>query len=293
MTVASDGYLQAIGTTLQRGRYFTPQDNAASAPVAIVTESVARLYWPGQDPTGKRLKWGGGPQTPTPWQTVVGVVADVKQDSLDAAGAPQIYVPADQVEQAILPSMQREFTIFQLRSMFVVVRGTDRADGLGAALRGVVHGLDPRLAVATLEPLTDTVAASAAPQRFNMLLMASLAAMALLLAVIGIYGVVAYSVAQRTQEIGIRLALGAHPSAVVGMIVRGGLGLAAVGIAIGTAAAAALAPALRSLLFGVKPFDAPTFASVALLLFAVAALATYVPARRATKVDPMTALRNE
>jgi ABC-type antimicrobial peptide transport system permease subunit len=156
-----------------------------------------------------------------------------------------------------------------------------------------VHDLDARLAISDLEPLTEAVATSAAPQRFNMLLMASLAAMALLLAAIGIYGVIAYSVAQRTQEIGIRLALGANPSAVVRMIVRGGLGLATVGVAIGTAAAAALAPALQSLLFGVKPLDAPTFASVALLLLAVAALATYIPARRATQIDPMTALRNE
>ncbi len=238
---------------------------------------------------GKRLKWGDE-QSSNPWLTVVGVVSDVKQDSLDAAAEAQVYVPVDQIERS---STARDFSVRQLRSMFVVVRGGGGTETIGASIRDAIHLLDGRLAMANLEPLTETLAASAAPQRFNMLLMASLAAMALLLAAIGIYGVVAYAVAQRTQEIGIRLALGANPSAVVGMIVRGGLGLAIVGVAIGTAAAAALAPALQSLLFGVKPLDAPTFASVALLLLAVAALATYIPARRATQIDPMTALRTE
>ena len=292
MTTIDGAYLQAIGATLLAGRYFTPEDSAQGAPVAIVTQSVARQYWPGQDPIGKRLKWGIV-QSPAPWLTVVGMVADVKQDSLDAAGAPQIYVAADQAEQTIVASMQREFTIAQLRSMFIVVRGEARAEALVASVRDAVHGVDSRLAVDGLEPLTETVAASAAPQRFNMLLMASLAGMALLLAAIGIYGVVAYSVAQRTQEIGIRLALGADGRAVVGMILRRGMALAGAGVAIGTAAAAALAPMLGALLFGVKPLDAPTFVSVALLLLAVAALATYLPARRATKVDPMLALRQE
>ena len=218
---------------------------------------------------------------------MVGLVSDVKQDSLDAKAAAQIYVPDAQMNIA------RDFSVRELQSMFLVVRGTGDLEMIGAGIRDTIHRIDDRLAIANLQPLTETVATSAASQGFNMLLMASLAAMALLLAAIGIYGVVAYSVAQRTQEIGIRLALGASPSAVVGMIVRGGLGLAIVGVAIGTAAAAALAPALESLLFGVKPLDAPTFASVAVLLLAVAALATYIPARRATQVDPMTALRNE
>ena len=292
MTVIGGEYLQAIGATLQRGRYFTPQDAATAPAVVIVTQSIARLYWPGQDPIGKRLKWGVR-QSPAPWLTVVGMIVDVKQDSLDAAGAPQVYVPADQVETSIVGPTQQAFASFELRSMFVVVRGAERAGALDAAVRDTLHGLDTRLAIANLEPLTDTVATSAAPQRFNMLLMGSLAAMALLLAAIGIYGVVAYSVAQRTQEIGIRLALGANSTAVVGMIVRRGMALAAIGIALGAVAAAAIAPMLRSLLFGVKPLDAPTFAAVAVLLLAVAALATYVPARRATSVDPMTALRAE
>jgi putative ABC transport system permease protein len=292
MTTIGGTYLQAIGATLIRGRYFTAEDREHAAPVAIVTQSVAQQYWPGQDPIGKRLKWGIV-QSPAPWLTVVGMVADVKQNSLDEPGAAQIYVPADQAEDAIVAELEREFTIAQLRSMFIVVRGDDRPEALLGALRDAVHGLDARLAVANLEPLTDTVAASAAPQRFNMLLMAGLAAMALLLAAIGIYGVVAYSVAQRTQEIGIRLALGADGGAVVGMIVRRGMALAGLGVVIGTCAAAALAPLLGALLFGVKPLDPPTFASVALLLLGVAALATYVPARRATKVDPMLALRSE
>jgi putative ABC transport system permease protein len=292
MTAVSANYLQAIGATILHGRYFTPQDNADGALVAIITQSVARQYWPGQDPIGKRLKWGVQ-QTPTPWLTVVGLVLDVKQDSLDAADALHIYVPADQIESSISDPLSADFAARQLRAMFIVVRGDGAPEALGARLRDAVHGLDARLAVANLEPLTDTVAASAAPERFNMLLMASLGAVALLLAAVGIYGVVSYSVAQRTQEIGIRLALGADPATVVAMIVRSGMGLAALGVALGAAGAAALAPMLQSLLFGVKPLDAPTFAAVSLLLLAVAALATYIPARRATQVDPMTALRTE
>ena len=253
MAGVSDGYLQAIGATLLRGRYFTARDDARGGAVAIVTQSIARQYWPGQNPVGKRLKWGSTAEAPSPWLTVVGMVGDVKQDSLDAAGAPEIYVPAAQIEQSVIPSMQREFTMFQLRSMFVVVRGESRVEALSTAVRDAVRAVDPRLAVADLQPLTEAVTTSAAPQRFNMLLMASLAGIALLLAAVGIYGVVSYSVAQRTQEIGIRLALGARPSALVGAIVRGGMVLAALGVALGALAAAVLAPTLRTLLFGVKP----------------------------------------
>ncbi|MGE5243124.1 MAG: ADOP family duplicated permease [Betaproteobacteria bacterium] len=288
MTVVNSEYLQAIGATLVRGRYFTPQDDGAGEPVAIVTQSLARQYWAGRDPLGKRLKWGGGD-----WLTVVGVVGDVKLDSLGEPAGIQVYVPADQVERSTAPEYRSLLADGQLRSMFVVVRGRGPVEALGGALRDAVRGLDPRLAVSSLRPLADTESMSAAPQRFNMLLMGAFACVALLLAAVGIYGVTAYSVAQRTREIGIRMALGADPRATQAMVLRAGLGLVGIGLAIGAAAAAALAPALRALLFGVEPLDPITFAAVSLLLMAVTAAATYIPARRATKVDPMLALRNE
>ncbi len=289
MTSTSGDYLQAIGATLLKGRYFTPHDNATGEGVAIVTEALARRYWRGRDPIGKRLKWGIA-ESPDPWLTVVGVVADVK-DALDAPASLQVFVPNEQVEMSIPEYLRRDYVRQQLRSMFVVVRGRAAAETLAATLRGAVRSLDSRLAVASLQPLARTLSDSAAPQRFNMLLMAGFAAIALLLAAIGIYGMVAYAVAQRTHEIGIRLAVGASASDVVSMIVREGATLALAGLALGTAAAAALAPTLRALLFGVRPLDPATFAAVAALLMAVALLATYLPARRATRLDPLAALR--
>jgi predicted permease len=288
MTVVNSEYLQAIGATLVRGRYFTPQDHATAERVAIVTQSFARQYWAGKDPIGKRLMWGV-PKAPRPWLTVVGVVGDVQLNSLDSPAGLHIYVPADQVESSTSPAS----AIDQLRAMYVVVRGRSGADALAAGLRGAVRQVDERLAVATLRPLADTMSASVAPQRFSMLLMAAFAGGALVLAVIGIHGVVAYSVAQRTREIGIRVALGADAAGVVAMILRGGIRIALLGVVIGTAAAVACAPMLEALLFGIAPLDVPTFVSVALLLLFVAIVATYIPARRATRVDPVVALRSE
>ncbi|HEX5474810.1 MAG TPA: ABC transporter permease [Vicinamibacterales bacterium] len=288
MTTVDGQYLQAIGASLVRGRYFTAHDDAHAAPVAIVTESVWRQYWNGQDPIGKRLKWGGRDSS-QPWLTVVGVVKDVKQDGLDTPAGPQIYVRSDQIAS----SVPAEYRAQHLRSMFGVVRGRGSADRLAADLRQAVRAVDPRLSVAHLEPLADTLATSASPERFNLLLMLAFAAAALALAAIGVYGVMAYSVTQRRQEIGLRMALGADAGTLVRMILGRGLLLALVGIALGTAGAIVTTPALRSLLFGVQPLDPPTFGTAALLLFVVAALATYIPARRASQVDPQIALRSE
>jgi putative ABC transport system permease protein len=290
MCAVSPEYFQAIGATLSRGRFFSPQDDGAAAPVAVVSESLADRYWAGQDPIGKRLKWGVA-DSPSGWLTVVGVIEDLKQDSLDAPGAVQIFVPAAQIQHSYSGEQRDAFVVEQLRSMYVVVRGHEPVEAMAARVRQAARELDPDLAVANLAPLSATVATSAAPQRFNMLLMSGFAVMAVLLAVVGLYGLIAYSVAQRGREIGIRMAMGAAASSVVRMIVREGVWLAVLGTLIGAAGAAALAPALRALLYGVEPFDLPTFAAVAVLLLAVAAAATWVPARRATAVDPTTALR--
>ncbi|HTI39506.1 MAG TPA: ABC transporter permease [Vicinamibacterales bacterium] len=292
LSAVSPEYLQAIGATLRSGRLFTPQDDASGAPVAIVSASLARQYWPGRDAVGRRVKWGGRDGT-RDWMQVVGVIADLKQDSLDSPGAIQIFVPVDQLEHSMEASESGAFTAGQLRAMYVVVRGHVSEAAMIARLRDTVRSLDGSLAVAGLAPLTDTVAASAAPQRFNMVLMGSFAAMALVLAIVGLYGLISYSVAQRAREIGVRMAMGAAAGTVTRMVVKEGLALAAMGTLIGAAAAAALAPALRALLYGVQPVDAATFGVVIAVLLTVAAAASYVPARRATAIDPASALRSE
>jgi putative ABC transport system permease protein len=292
LCAVSPEYLPAIGASLHGGRLFTPDDDAGAPPVAIVSASLARQYWPGPDAVGKRLKWGG-PEGQRDWLQVVGVIADLKLDSLDAPGAMQIFVPADQLEYSIDAAESAEFALRQLREMYIVVRGAAPEAAMIARLRDTVRSLDSNLAVASLAPLGEAVTASAAPQRFNMFLMGAFAGIALLLAVVGLYGLVSYSVAQRAREFGIRMAMGAASASVVRMVVREGLVLAAVGAAVGVGAAAALAPALRSLLYGVKPIDVPTFAVVTMLLFVVAGVAAYLPARRATAVDPTSALRAE
>jgi putative ABC transport system permease protein len=292
MTTVSGQYFQAIGASLLAGRFFTPQDTAQAMPVAIISESLAKQYWPGTNPIGKRLKWGVQP-SPNDWLTVVGMVADLKEDTLDSPGGIQVFVPAGQVEHSLPSELRQQYLPQQLRSMYVIVRGHGSAESLIAGLRNAVHGVDARLPIARLEPLKQTIEASAAPQRFNMLMMTGFGAIALLLAAIGIYGLISYSVAQRTQEIGIRMALGASAAGVARMVLRRALLLAVFGVAVGAIAAAAVAPLLKALLFGVKPLDGLTFALVAAGLLIVAALASYLPARRATKVDPMVALRYE
>ena len=292
LCAVSPEYLQALGATLRSGRLFTPQDDKSAAPVAIVSASLARQYWPDQDAVGKRLKWGG-PDRDRDWLQIVGVIADLKLDSLDAPGAIQVFVPADQLEHSTEATESGAFAVRQLRAMYVVVRGHAPETAMIARLRETARSLDSNLAVAKLAPLGDAVMTSAAPQRFNMVLMGTFAAIALLLAIVGLYGLISYSVAQRAREFGIRMAMGAASASVVRMVVREGLVLAAAGAAVGVAAAMALAPALRSLLYGVQPMDIPTFAIVTTLLFIVAAAAAYLPARRATAVDPTTALRAE
>ena len=290
MTAVSGQYFQAIGATLLRGRFFTPQDTASELPVAIITQSIAKQYWPGQDPVGKRIRWGIRESQNRTWMTVVGVVADLKQYSLETPSDPQILLASDQLEQE---ESNPSNVSGDLRSMYVVVRGHSSAQSLAADLKNALRGLDSRLAIANLQPLTETVAASAAPQRFNMMMMTGFGGIALLLASIGLYGLISYSVSQRTHEIGVRMALGAKRTNVLGLILRHALKLTLIGVGIGVAGALALTQLLSSLLFGVKPTDPLTFIVVSLILSGVAALASYIPARRAMRVDPMVALRYE
>lgn len=271
------GYFHTARIPLLRGRDFTAHDNNEGAPkVAIINRTMADKFWPNQDPIGKHFAHN---DTPPKWITVVGVVGDVLQYGVDqTATAPEAYFPEYQGEDS---------------SMNVLVRtGGAPLDEL-PAVRDAIHELDSQLPVANPRELSEVVTDSSSQQRFLALLLGLFAGLALVLAAVGIYGVISYSVAQRTHELGIRIALGAGRRALLGMVLGEGFRLALVGVVAGLAGAWGLSRFLASLLYGVKPNDPLTFAAVPLVLLFVALLACYIPARRATRVDPMRALRTE
>jgi predicted permease len=271
-------YLQAMGIPLLLGRNFTELDGPKSTHVLIVSESLAKKYWPGQDPLGKRLKWGP-PESTDPWLTVVGIVGDVKQGPLETAADAHTYEPYAQLGAPL--------------SLRVAVRGQADPAGLTADIRSMVRGLDPQLALGNVRTMDEVISRSTASRRFSLVLVGSFAALALVLAAIGIYAVLAYSVVRRTHEIGVRMALGARGGDVVRLVLGQGLRVAAIGIVFGVAGALGLTRFLRTLLYEVQPTDPLTFAAVLLLLVSIAAAASYLPVRRAMRVDPMVALRYE
>jgi putative ABC transport system permease protein len=275
--IVSGRYFEAMGIPLRSGRFFNEQDTADHPRVIIIDEFMAAEMWPGQDPIGKRMHTGDA-QSTSPWRTVVGVVGRVKQYTLDADGRIAMYIPQTQN-----PS----------RAMFVTVKADGDPAALASQVAKEIRTLDPDLPLYHLEPMTTRVEGSLARQRFSMLLLSLFAGVALALASIGIYGVMAYLVGQSTREIGIRMALGASQRAVLAMMLRQGLTVALAGAAIGVAGALALSRVMRSLLFGVQGSDPLTFAAVSLLLGGVALVATYLPARRAARIDPMVSLRTE
>jgi putative ABC transport system permease protein len=277
-------YFQTMNIPILQGRDFQEKDTASSTPVAIVSETVARAWWNGESPIGDRLVVGeyGGRQFPEvlePPREVVGVVADVKNLALDEPQPTTVYVPASQLTRP--PG-----------STAWVVR-TNGNVALAAALRGAVAAVNPNQRVLNLQAMSDIVARSVARPSFNALLMGIFATLAMALTSVGIYGMLSFHVARRTQEIGIRIALGAKPANVLRMVMAEGMALVTVGIGIGLAGALALSRFLSSLLSGVRATDISTYAAVSGVLLAVALLASYIPARRATKVDPMIALRYE
>jgi putative ABC transport system permease protein len=278
----SPNYIRAMGIPLLQGREFDAHDNRQSLPVVIVNESLAHKHWPGENPVGKSLKL----YYENSWRTVVGVVGDVKRYALEYQTIPECYFPLLQSPEASNLDLYRAGT-------YVVIRGAGRPEDMVEATRQTVWSLDRDLPIEQIATMEDRVADAFAPRRFNMLLFGVFAFVALLLAVIGIYGVIAYSVTQRTHEIGIRMALGATSRDVLWLVVRQGLLLALIGVAVGTGAALALTRILKNLLFGVSATDPVTFVGIALLLTSVAFIASYVPARRATKVDPLVSLRHE
>ncbi len=278
--VISQRYFSTMGIQLLQGREFGDQDRIDSPAVAVVSETMARRFWPGESPLGKRVT-PSTPDTAAPedWITVVGVVKDVHQFDLVADPKPQMY----------LSYVQAEF--FEPRDL-VVSTSVDPLS-MTSAVRGAVWEIDKDQPVSNIRTMKEIVSESVARQRFSMLLLGIFAGLALVLAAVGIYGVMSYSVAQRTREIGLRMALGAQKWDVLRLVVGQGLKLVLIGIAIGLVAAFVLTRVMSSLLFGISATDPTTFIAISLVLISVAVLASFIPARRATKVDPMIALRYE
>lgn len=270
----SPDYLRTMGIRLITGRHFTEQDRSGPTPV-IINATLARRYFPGEDPIGKRLRFDPSQDA---WFTVVGIAADSRNNGLDTDPQPVLYLP---------------YHVFPLPFMSLVVRSAGGPAAVASAVRAEVRKLDPEMPVNPGRPLREIVAESVAEPRFRTLLLATFAITALMLAAIGVYGLISYSVAQRTREIGIRVALGARPGQVMGSIVREGMTLATIGVAIGLAGALAATRVVEAFLFGIEATDPLTFAAVAALLLAVAFVASYVPSRRALRVDPLMALRAE
>jgi putative ABC transport system permease protein len=281
---ASPGYLRAMGVPLLRGRFFTDHDTRAGAAVVVVDDTLVQRLFPGEDPLGRRIafEFHG---TSVRWREIVGVVGHVRHYGL-ASEPPfvQLYVPFAQ-----LP------TYFENRrpSMALAVRTTTDPELLVASIRRTVAGIDPDIPVYGVETMNGYLRQELEQPRLSVMLLTALGGLALVLAVIGIYGVISYSVAQRTQEIGVRMALGATGSDVLRLVVRQGAVLIAAGLVLGTGAAYVLSSAMRSLMFEVSERDPATVGAIAALLAAVGLLASIVPARRATRVDPLTALRSE
>jgi putative ABC transport system permease protein len=273
----SPDYFRVLGIALRQGRVFTHQDVQGSLPVVVVNETMAKKIWPGESPLGKRITFGD-PAQPGDWLTVVGVVADVRHQALNEEPGSEAY----------WPQYQQPFADASL-----VLRTSRDPASLADGVRQAVRSLDPNLPVDQIRTMEDRVAQSLAQSRFKMVLLTLFAGLALVLAAVGLYGVVSYSVAQRTHEIGIRMALGAERRNVLRLVVRQGMVVVLIGVAVGLAGAWYASRFLAGQVYGVSAKDPVTFLAVPLVLLAVALLANYLPARRATQVDPLVALRQE
>jgi predicted permease len=268
-------YFEAMEIPLRHGRFFNEQDDTTKPIAVLVDEYMADQLWPGQDPIGKRIHIVELPSK-DPWQTVVGVVGRVKQDSLDSDPRIAFYLAQTQ---------------FPTRAMTVAVRGRTDPAAMLSASRNELRNLDPALPMYYVRTMEQRVNESLARRRFSMLLLGVFASVALALATIGIYGVLAYLVNQGTRELGIRIALGASQRNILNLVVRQGMALAFSGVTIGLAAAFLLTRLVRSLLFGVEATDPITFAGISLLLVMITLLASYIPAQRAARIDPLISLR--
>ncbi|HKO96751.1 MAG TPA: ABC transporter permease [Pyrinomonadaceae bacterium] len=275
----SANYFQTMGIGLRNGRYFTTADNQNSQPVAIINESMAKQYWRDEDPIGRRFKLG---VPNAPWLTIVGVVPDIRQMGMDRAVKAEMYMPYSQV-----PS----HPWFSPRDL--VIRTNGDPNELVAAVRREIRAADPNQAISNVATMEELLVKETGTRRLGMILLSAFAGLALLLASLGIYGVLSFFVAQQTREIGVRLALGAQLRDVLSLVLKKGMRWTLLGVVIGLGGAFALSRLMTGLLFGVSATDPLTFVAIAVVLSVVALLACYVPARRATKVDPLVALRYE
>ena len=276
----SANYLQTMNIPLRAGRYFDKSDNETSMRVAIINETMARQYWPGQNAIGRRFNIGD--PNDGEWMEIVGIVADVRQMGLDEPVKAEMYMPYQQVT---------DWQFFIPRDL--AIRTTGDPMSIVGSVRQIVREVDPDQPISNIATMSEVLGEEAAQRRTGMIMLAAFAGLALLLASLGIYGVLAYFVTQHTNEIGVRIALGASSRNILGLVLKKGMGLTLLGVVIGLVASFALTRLMSSLLFGVNAFDPLTFIVVPLLLATVALLACWIPARRATKVDPMIALRYE
>jgi len=285
-------YFRAMGIRLIEGRLLTAADEAPNAPlVAVVSEHAAQQYWPGRDPVGARIRMGGTPSSKRPLITVVGVVGDVHQGPLDEKVYPQIYEPLEQYQLQFEPEVRAQIKVHW--GVDLALRTAGDPEAAAADLDRTVHRLDPLLAVTKIRTMDVVVATTEAPRRFNTVVLTAFATTALGLSLLGIYGVLAYAVSERTREIAIRMALGATRENVQRQMLRQAIVLGVAGVTAGLGAAAGLTRFLASLLYRVAPLDGITIAGAALVLLACATLAGWIPARRAASVEPMEALRAE
>jgi putative ABC transport system permease protein len=273
----SKDYFSTMGIRLMAGRLFDDRDIHGAPDTVIINQTMARTFWPGQDPLGRRIQ----PGMSEPWCTIVGVVDDVKNAGLDRPTGTEIYLPYRQTQGS------------GNRNMYVVLRARGDSRSLSGAVRQEMNTIDPSLPLSQIRLMDDVMSAAQSRPRFLTLLLALFSGVALAIATIGIYGVISYSVQRRSREFGLRMALGAQPSDVLSLVMKQGAGLALIGIVVGLVAAFALTRLMTTLLFGVTPTDLPTFGIVTAILTVVALAASYIPARRATKVDPIQTLRYE
>jgi len=282
LVMSSPKYINALGLELQEGRFFDDRDRENTPYVAVVNEAFTRIFLPSEDAVGKRVKMGGR-NAPFPWHSIVGVIKDVRQQGPDAVAKPELFIP----------HRQPAFGNSMLQSMSLVLRTDGNTEGSIAAVRAIVRELDAELPVYDVSTMQQLVGKSVATHRFNMFLVAIFSALALVLAAIGIYGVMSYTVAARTREIGIRIAVGARTVNVLSLVIKDGMKLALAGLAIGIGGALALTRVMRTLLFEVAPTDPTTFAGATTLLLLVALLACLIPAFRASGFNPVDTLRHE
>jgi putative ABC transport system permease protein len=274
LRVATPDYTRAMGIALVAGRMIDGTDTFTSMNVVVVNQALVDRFFPGQNPIGQRVRIGPNPNAP--WRTIVGIVGNVHYDSLETEALPELYTPHSQIAWS---------------GMTLAVRIDGDPMALVPGIRAALESIDRDLPLSSVKPMADVLAESTARRRLTMLLIGAFAAIALTLAIVGVYGVLAYSVDQRRQEIGVRMALGANAGGVARMFVRQGLTLGIGGLAIGLAAALVAGKLIRSFLFGVEPTDAVTYAAVSGIIMVVTAAACYVPARRAARVDPVEVLR--